>query len=59
MVSRFEVFQDRKKQWRFKLIANNGKVIIESKSYYSRRNAIYGTRSVVAYSIDAIIVDKK
>ena len=33
------VYQDKKKEWRFRLVAGNGKIIaVSSEGYYSERN---------------------
>lgn len=59
MIPRFEVFKDRKKQWRFRLRARNGKIIAISKVYVSRRNVILGIESVQDCVPDAIILYKE
>ena len=56
MIPVFEVFQDRKKQWRFRLRARNGRVIASSEAYVSRRNAILGIESIQDCAPDAIIL---
>ncbi len=56
MIPRFEVFRDRKKQWRFRLRARNGRVIASSEAYISRRNAILGIESIQDCAPDAIIL---
>ena len=56
MISRFEVFEDRKKQWRFRLRASNGKIICASEAYVSKRNAILGIRSIQECAPEAIII---
>ena len=54
----FEVFKDRKKQWRFRLRARNGKIIAASEGYISRRNAILGIKSIMDCVPDAVILYK-
>ena len=56
MIPRFEVFKDRKGQWRFRLRARNGKIIASSEGYISRRNAILGIKSIQECAPDAIIL---
>ena len=56
MISRFEVFQDRRKQWRFRLRATNSKIIAASEAYVSRRNAIKGIKSIQECAPEAIII---
>lgn len=58
MIPRFEVFKDRKKQWRFRLRARNGKIIASSEGYISRRNAVLGIESIQDCAPDAIILYK-
>ncbi len=56
MIPRFEVFKDKKKQWRFRLRARNGKIIAASEAYASKRNAVIGIRSLQECAIDAIVL---
>ncbi len=58
MIPTFEVFKDRKKQWRFRLRARNGKIIAVSEAYVSRRNAVIGIEAVQDCAIDAVILYK-
>jgi len=58
MIPTFEVFKDRKKQWRFRLRARNGKIIASSEAYVSRRNAIIGIESIQDCAPDAVILYK-
>ena len=58
MIPQFEVFRDRKKQWRFRLRARNGKIIATSEAYISRRNAVMGIESVQDCALDAVILYK-
>ena len=41
---KFEIFKDRSKQWRFNLVADNGKVVATSESYKSK----YGMKKGIA-----------
>lgn len=45
-MGRFELFKDKKKEWRFHLRANNGKIILSSEGYKTKRNAIDGIDSI-------------
>ncbi len=56
MIPRFEVFKDRKEQWRFRLRARNGKIIASSEGYISKRSAERGIDSVLDCAPDAIIL---
>lgn len=58
MIARFEVFRDKKKQWRFRLVAPNGKIIANSEGYTSKRNAELGIEAVRNYAEDSIILYK-
>jgi len=46
-MSKFEVFKDDADEWRFRLKANNGKIVAVSESYPSIRNAKRGIRAVL------------
>lgn len=59
MIPRFEVFQDRRKKWRFRLRAINGKIIAASEGYTCRRNAIVGIRSIQECAPEAVILYTK
>ncbi|HEA46466.1 MAG TPA: DUF1508 domain-containing protein [Candidatus Pacearchaeota archaeon] len=56
MIPRFEIFKDRRGKWRFRLRAENGKIILASESYYSSRNALNGIRAIQSCAPEAIIV---
>ena len=56
MIPRFEVFKDRKNQWRFRLRARNGKIIAASEAYVSQRNAVLGIRSIQECAPDAVVL---
>lgn len=42
----FEIFQDSKKQWRFRLKARNGRIICQSEGYTRKENCLNGIESV-------------
>ena len=42
----FNLFKDKKGEWRFNILASNFKVIAVSEGYDSRRNAIGGIKSL-------------
>jgi uncharacterized protein YegP (UPF0339 family) len=46
MKATFEIFQDRKKQYRFRLKASNGKIICQSEAYTRRENCLNGIESM-------------
>lgn len=58
MIPRFEVFKDKNKKWRFKIVSKNGKVIAISKDYVSKRNVELGIKSIVSCTKEAIIFYK-
>ena len=55
MIAKFELFRDRKRQWRFRLRAGNGKIIAASEAYVSKRNAVSGIKSIQFWAPNAII----
>lgn len=44
--ARFEVYQDKKKGWRFRLIAANGRIIAQGESHTRERDAWRAAKSV-------------
>jgi len=58
MIPRFEVFLDKKDQWRFRLKARNGKIIAVSESYTTKRNAEIGIEAVQDCAPDAVVLYK-
>ena len=53
-LARFQLFQDRAGEWRWRLVHRNGNIIATSGEGYTRRhNAEKGLRSVVANAPDA------
>jgi uncharacterized protein YegP (UPF0339 family) len=55
MVNRFEVFEVLG-SWQFRLISGNGKVLISSRIYASRKNAVLGIKNLQDCAIDAVIL---
>ena len=43
---RVEIFKDRKKEWRFNIIAANRKIVAVSEGYTKKHNAIKGIKAV-------------
>lgn len=56
MIARFEVYQDKRKAWRWRLRAPNSKIIASGEGYSSKRNAEMGIEAVRTYSDDSIIL---
>jgi len=59
MIARFEIYQDRKKEWRFRLRAPNGKIIAVGEGYTSKRNVLLGIDAVRNYANDSVVLLKK
>jgi uncharacterized protein YegP (UPF0339 family) len=57
MKGKFEIFRDRKKQWRFRLVASNGKTICQSEGYTRKANCLAGIRSVATTAQGARVVE--
>lgn len=57
-MGKFELYQDRKKGWRFRLKASNGKIIAVSEAYTTERAARNGIESVRLNAPSALIVEK-
>jgi len=58
MMSKFVIFKDKKKEWRFNLKAKNGKIIATSEGYKKKGGAINGAISVMKNAEHAVIVDE-
>jgi len=44
---RFEIFKDRKGEWRWRLIARNGRIVADgAEGYASKRNALRAVKTV-------------
>lgn len=46
MASKFEIFKDRQGEFRFRLKAGNGEIILASEGYKDRAGAMAGAQSV-------------
>jgi uncharacterized protein len=56
---KFEVYQDKAGQWRWRLLASNGKSIAESgEGYGEKKDCLDGIASVKKHAPDAAIVEK-
>ena len=58
MLPKFEIFKDKKRQFRFRLKARNGKIICTSESYTTKQMCKKGIRSVKFNSVIARTVEK-
>ena len=45
-MGKFKIFEDKKGEWRFNLVANNGKVIATSEGYKLKSGARRGVEAV-------------
>lgn len=45
-MGKFEVYKDKRKEWRFRLRAKNGKIICSSEGYKSKQSCLKGIRAV-------------
>jgi len=57
MAGKFELWVDKKGEYRFNLKAGNGEVIATSEGYASRANALKGIESVKRNAPDAKVVE--
>ena len=58
-MSKFVIFEDKKKEWRFSLKANNGRIIATSEGYKRKDGAIDGAISVMKNAPNANIVNEE
>jgi uncharacterized protein len=55
---KFDVYKDKAGQWRWKLVASNGKTIAESgEGYLEKKDCLDGIASVKKHAPDAVIVE--
>ena len=57
MAAKFEIFQDRKKQYRFHLKASNGEIIAASQAYENKAACIKGIKAIQKNAPAAVIID--
>ncbi len=57
MAGKFELYQDKKGEYRFRLKAGNGEVIAVSEGYSSKASAKNGIDSVRRNAADAEVVE--
>jgi uncharacterized protein YegP (UPF0339 family) len=57
MAAKFEIFLDRKKQYRFHLKASNGETIAASQAYDTKAACIKGIKSIQKSAPAAAIID--
>ena len=59
MPGKFEIFKDRKGEFRFRLKATNGQIILASEGYTTKASCMNGVKSVMTNAGDAQRFDKK
>jgi uncharacterized protein YegP (UPF0339 family) len=57
MAAKFEIFQDRRKQYRFHLKASNGEIIAASEAYETKTACVKGIKSIQKNAPTAQIID--
>lgn len=57
MAGKFEVYQDKRGEYRFRLKAGNGEVIAVGEGYKSKDGCLNGIESIKKNAPDAPIVD--
>jgi uncharacterized protein YegP (UPF0339 family) len=57
MAAKFEIFLDRKKQYRFHLKASNGEIIAASEAYETKAACLKGITSIQKNAPTAQIID--
>jgi uncharacterized protein YegP (UPF0339 family) len=55
MPGKFEVYQDKKGGYRFRLKASNGQIIATGQPYKTKENCLHGIQSVKKNAADAKI----
>jgi len=58
MAAKFELYKDKKGEFRFRLVAPNGQTVASSEGYKSKSSAMNGIESVKKNAPTAAIEDK-
>ena len=58
MAGKFEVYQDKKKEYRFRLKAGNGQVIATGEGYTTKKACLNGIESIRKNAPDAKLDDQ-
>jgi uncharacterized protein YegP (UPF0339 family) len=58
MAGKFELYKDRKGQFRFRLKASNGQIIASGEAYSTKRAALNGINSIKKNAPDAPVDDQ-
>jgi uncharacterized protein YegP (UPF0339 family) len=57
VAAKFEIYEDRAHQWRFRLKAGNGEIVATGESYPSKQGAKRGCEAVKRAAAEADIPD--
>ena len=57
MAGKFEVYQDKKGEYRFRLLATNGQVIANGQGYKSKASCLKGIESIRKNAPEAEVVE--
>ena len=57
MAAKFEVYKDKKGEFRFRMIAANGQVIAQGESYKAKKSCLNGIASIKKNAPKAEVVD--
>lgn len=58
-MSKFEIFEDARGEWRFNLKASNGEVIATSEGYSSKQACLSGIEAVKRAAVEALIEERQ
>ena len=56
MPAQFEVYEDERREWRFRLRAPNNKIIAQGEGYKTKAGSLKGVERVRKYAPDAILI---
>ena len=57
MAGKFEIYKDKREEYRFRLKAGNGEIIATGEGYKSKAGCKNGIESVIKNSADCKIID--
>ena len=57
MAAKFEIYQDKKGEYRFRLKAGNGEIIATGEGYKQKASCLNGIESIKKNATDAPIVE--
>lgn len=58
MAAKFQLYKDKKGEFRFRLVASNGETIASSEGYKTKDSAKNGIESIKKNAASAVIEDK-